>query len=93
MFLSMSDSMKSLDMETRRVGAGWKRKAKKSGKPYISFVLDRDLGSDEKILAFPNGFKNKENSPDFILYLSDQESKTSAPKSTDSQPEVEEMLS
>ena len=87
----MSDSMKDLDRETRRVGAGWTRKAKKSGKKYISFVLDRDLKSDERIIAFTNSFKNKENSPDFILYLKeDQESNTS---SSNSSPEVEEMLS
>ena len=58
-FLLMSDSNKNLtgDMETRRCGAGWKRKSKKSGKPYISVVLDRDLSADDRLLVFPNGFK------------------------------------
>jgi len=79
--------MKGLDMETRRVGAGWKNKSKKSGKPYISIVLDRDLSSEDKLLMFPNSFKNKENSPDFIFYLQDKERQ---PGSTSSQSPTSE---
>jgi len=99
----VSDSMKGLEMETRRIGAGWKRKSKKSGKPYISMVLDRDLSSDDKLLLFPNGYKNKENSPDFIMYLQDkdrQQGNTSpSPQASTSNAEaetenaMEEMLS
>ncbi len=97
----MSDSMKGLEMETRRIGAGWKRKSKKSGKPYISMVLDRDLSSDDKLLLFPNGFKNKENSPDFIMYLQDKDRQQggTTPQASTSNAEaetentMEEMLS
>ena len=94
-FPRMSDSNKNLtgDMETRRCGAGWKRKSKKSGKPYISVVLDRDLKAEERLLVFPNGFKTNEKSPDYMLYLQDNDYKgQSEPKQTESVPEEEEML-
>ncbi len=77
----MSDSNKNLtgDMETRRCGAGWKRKSKKSGKPYISVVLDRDLKAEER---------------DYMLYLQDNDyNSQSESKQTESVPEEEEMLS
>ena len=82
-----TNSMKPLEMDSRRIGAGWLNKTK-AGKKYMKFTVDRDLKSKQKFVVFPNGFKDKDSSPDYILYLSDQDNN----KSNAQEPQPEEML-
>ena len=56
----------------KKIGALWLRSAKQTGDKYFSGTLD-DLRGEIKIVAFKNGKKEKDNHPDFLIYLSEDE--------------------
>ena len=54
----------------KKVGAGWKKESQK-GKPYLSIVINGGLGPDIHLTIWPNGFKEKDEQPDYMVYLSE----------------------
>ncbi len=60
----------------KKVGAGWKKETQKSGKPYLSIVINGGLGPDIHLTIWPNGYKEKDEQPDYIVYLSEPAAKS-----------------
>ena len=54
----------------KQVGVGWK-KASQEGKPFMSVVINDGLRPDIHLMIWPNGFKEKDEQPDYIVYLAD----------------------
>ncbi len=57
------------DSKRKKVGAGWARVSRDGQKKYISIVLNGGLSQDIQLVVFPNGYKEKDEQPDFIVYL------------------------
>jgi uncharacterized protein (DUF736 family) len=78
---------KNSQWKEREVGALWKKKSDK-GSYCTGYLVVDELGQKIKrrVIMFANKQKNKETSPDFIVYLSNEdnadEAKTARPKTT-----------
>lgn len=71
------------DWQQREIGAFWTKDGPK-GK-YLSGSLEVDeLGVKKKmkVVMFPNRYKDKDNKPDYVLYVS-KDSEVQAPSSND----------
>lgn len=55
--------------QRKKVGVGWAKTSQDGTKKYVSIVINGGLSPDINLVMFTNGFKEGENSPDFILYL------------------------
>lgn len=65
----------------REIGALWKRVAKNNKSTYCTgYVISDELGNKvkQRVIMFSNRNKNNEKSPDFILYLSNEQEGDSA---------------
>ena len=49
-----------------KIGALWARKSNKTGNEYWTGKV-----GDVQVVIFPNGYKEKESQPDFIVYKSE----------------------
>lgn len=82
------------EWKNREVGALWKKAAANGKSSYCTgYIVSDELGNKikQRVIMFSNKTKNNEKSPDFILYLSNEQdsgdastkqtssSKTSAP--------------
>jgi uncharacterized protein (DUF736 family) len=54
----------------KRVGAGWKKESQK-GKSFMSVVINGGLGPDVHLTIWPNSYKEKDDQPDYCVYLSE----------------------
>jgi len=77
------NSDKNSQWKEREVGALWKKKNEK-GSYCTGYLVVDELGQKIKrrVIMFANKQKNKETSPDFIVYLSNEENgdESKAPK-------------
>jgi len=55
--------------QRKKVGVGWLKTSQDGQKQYISIVINGGLSPDINLVMFKNGFKEKENQPDFMIYL------------------------
>lgn len=58
------------DSKKKKVGAGWVRTSRDGKTNYISIVISGGLNPDINLVVFKNGYKEKDEQPDFIVYLS-----------------------
>lgn len=68
----------------REIGALWKRVAKNNKSTYCTgYVISDELGNKvkQRVIMFSNRNKTNDKSPDFILYLSNEQDSENAPKS------------
>lgn len=80
---------KQNEWRSREIGALWKRESKGSGKKYLAgHVKVNELGTEVvlKIVVFPNTTKKSEKSPDFVVYVSKDESQSTAAAAPTSKP-------
>ncbi len=74
---------KQSDWKNREVGALWKKAAANGKSSYCTgYIVSDELGNKvkQRVIMFSNKSKNNEKSPDFIIYLSnEQENGDSAP--------------
>lgn len=54
----------------KKVGAGWLRTSQNGDTQYISIVISGGLSPDINLVMFKNGYKNADQQPDYIVYLS-----------------------
>jgi len=76
------ENKKTNEWKDREVGALWKRKGANTS--YCTgYIVYDEFGKkvQQRVVMFSNKNKNKENSPDFILYIS-KENEEGKPKST-----------
>lgn len=89
-----SNSSKQDEWKKREIGALWKRESKASGKKYLAgHVKYNELGTEVtlKVVVFPNLTKKNEKSPDFVLYVSQEEGSSKAnPKTQTATARVQE---
>ena len=71
---------KSQEWRNREAGAFWKKKNEK-GSYCTGYILVDELGqkSKKRVIMFANKNKSKENSPDFIVYLSNENEEQAKP--------------
>ena len=69
-----NNAEKSQEWKNREVGALWKKKNEK-GSYCTGYVTIDELGQKTKrrVIMFANKQKNKDSSPDFIIYFSNEE--------------------
>lgn len=69
-----SQNNQNNDWKNREVGALWKKKNDK-GSYCTGYVISEELGSKSKqrVIMFSNKNKSNEKSPDFIIYLSNED--------------------
>ena len=81
------------DWQQREIGAFWTKDSSK-GK-YLSGSLEIDeLGVKKKmrVVMFPNRYKDSDNKPDYVLYVSkDSENKVNSDTKTESQEKNSEI--
>lgn len=63
-----------MEKELEKVGALWQNTSAE-GKPYFNLDL-----SGQKFVVFPNGYKEKEQQPDFLVYDRVREAKAKKKK-------------
>jgi hypothetical protein len=67
----------------KKVGALWGRTARGTGMKFITGIIDRnELPATEKVnvVVFQNTKKQKENSPDYLMFLSEPAKPKEAPQ-------------
>jgi len=67
---------KQTDWKNREVGALWKKAAANGKSSYCTgYLVTDELGAKTKqrVIMFANKTKNNEKSPDFIIYLSNEQ--------------------
>ncbi len=75
---------KSQQWKEREIGALWKKK-NDSGSSYCTGYLTIDefgVKTKKRVIMFSNKNKTNENSPDLVLYLSNEDNAKTAPSST-----------
>jgi hypothetical protein len=55
--------------ERKKVGVGWSKTSQDGTKEFVSIVINGGLSPDLNLVMFKNGFKEKDNQPDYIIYL------------------------
>lgn len=55
--------------QKKKVGVGWSKTSQDGTKEFVSIVIHGGLSPDINLVMFRNGFKEKENQPDYIIYL------------------------
>ena len=78
---------KSQEWRNREIGAFWKKKNDK-GSYCTGYVVVDELGQKTKkrVIMFANKNKSKDNSPDFIVYLSNETEEQSKPVAATAPP-------
>jgi hypothetical protein len=78
---------KSQEWRNREVGAFWKKKNEK-GSYCTGYVVVDELGQKikKRVIMFANKNKSKENSPDFIVYLSNENEEQAKPVTATAAP-------
>lgn len=56
--------------QRKKVGAGWLKTSQDGKKKYVSVVINGGLSPDIHLVMFPNSYKEEDNQPDYIIYLS-----------------------
>lgn len=77
------ENKKTNEWKDREVGALWKRKGANTS--YCTgYIVYDEFGKkvQQRVVMFSNKNKNKENSPDFILYISKESEEGGKSKST-----------
>lgn len=67
---------KQSDWKNREIGALWKKAAANGKSSYCTgYIVSDELGSKvkQRVIMFANKTKNNEKSPDFIIYLSNEQ--------------------
>lgn len=81
---------KQSEWKNREVGALWKKAAANGKSSYCTgYIVSDELGNKvkQRVIMFSNKTKNNEKSPDFIIYLSnEQENETTAKTTVKSAP-------
>ena len=76
---------KQSEWKNREIGALWKKTASNGKSSYCTgYIVSDELGSKvkQRVIMFANKTKNNDKSPDFIIYLSnDQENGDTSPTS------------
>ena len=75
------------DWKQREVGALWKKAAANGKSSFCTgYIVSDELGNKvkQRVIMFSNKNKNKDTSPDFIIYLSNEQEEGSAVKPTTS---------
>ena len=65
--------------QKKKVGVGWSKTSQDGTKEYVSIVINGGLSPDINLVMFRNGFKEKENQPDYIIYLNPPRPAAGAP--------------
>ncbi len=76
---------KQNEWQKREIGALWKRESKASGKKYLAGHFKfSELGTEVtvKVVVFPNATKKNDKSPDFVVYVSQEDGATAAKSAT-----------
>lgn len=77
-------------MASTKIGALWRKDGPKG--PFYSGVLEKKKEdgsvSVTEIVIFPNGYKEKPNHPDLVIYLSEPREPRQAPQTAPQQPEA-----
>lgn len=73
----------------KRIGGLWIGKSKKDGKPFLSGQVEFIAGIKTRILVFANDKKDKEGSPDRIVYVGDDDSRKEVKKDEQKVSEVD----
>lgn len=68
----------------KQVGAAWK-KTSSNGKTFLSVNITNPIGLDFQFSIWPNGFKEKDGQPDYIVYKSGDERPAAKPADTEGQ--------
>ena len=74
---------KQSEWKNREVGALWKKAAANGKSSYCTgYIVSDELGNKvkQRVIMFSNKTKNNEKSPDFIIYLSNEQENEAAPK-------------
>lgn len=74
---------KQSEWKNREVGALWKKAASNGKSSYCTgYIVSDELGAKvkQRVIMFSNKTKNNEKSPDFIIYLSNEQESESTPK-------------
>lgn len=61
-------------MGFNKVGAGWKKS--KDGKTWVSLVVEEDIPNGAHLTMWPNGFKESDKQPDYVLKRADDDEPT-----------------
>ena len=72
---------KQSDWKNREVGALWKKAAANGKSSYCTgYIVSDELGSKvkQRVIMFANKTKSNEKSPDFIIYLSNEQDNAEA---------------
>jgi len=83
---------KQSEWKNREVGALWKKAAANGKSSYCTgYIVSDELGAKvkQRVIMFSNKTKNNEKSPDFIIYLSNEQDNVDAapsPKAKASAP-------
>ena len=77
MYVNESYQDKPIDTEVNKPLTGLYVNETKKGDQYLS---GKTMDGTKKYLLFKNGFKEKDNQPDWVLYVEDLEATPKAPK-------------
>ena len=76
---------KQSDWKNREIGALWKKTASNGKSSYCTgYIVSDELGNKvkQRVIMFSNKSKNNEKSPDFIIYLSNEQDNEASTKPT-----------
>ena len=72
--------------QKKKVGVGWSKTSQDGTKEFVSIVINGGLSPDINLVMFKNGFKEKENQPDYIIYLNPPRPAAGAPAASAVKP-------
>ena len=86
----MSDTINKNNWKEREIGAFWKRES--SNQKFLSGKIEIE-GKKMEVVMFTNNFKEKDNQPDYRLYLSeDRRAKLETSDQEELIPDKEELV-
>lgn len=80
----MNNVEKQSEWKNREVGALWKKaSANGKGSYCTGYIVSNELGAEvrQRVIMFANKTKNNDKSPDFIIYLSNEQTNNDVKKS------------
>ncbi len=72
--------------QKKKVGVGWSKTSQDGTKEFVSIVIHGGISPDINLVMFRNGFKEKENQPDYIIYLNPPKPASGAPVAAAAKP-------